>query len=48
MRLRRRNLPKDKTKEQVSSERLAMVTAALLALVALSKLLGEVMSLIHH
>jgi hypothetical protein len=32
----------------VTSERLSMVTAALLALIALSKLLGEVMILIHH
>lgn len=44
----KRSLPKRKNKEQVTSERLSMVTAALLALIALAKLLGEVMILIHH
>jgi hypothetical protein len=48
MPLGKRNLPKRKNREQVISERLSMMTAALLALVALAKLLGEVMSLIHH
>ena len=46
MPLGKRNLPKRKNREQVISERLSMMTAALLALVALAKLLGEVMSLI--
>jgi hypothetical protein len=41
-------LGKRKHKEKVTSERLSMVTAALLALIALAKLLGEVMILIHH
>jgi hypothetical protein len=48
MPLRKRDLRKRKKKEQVSTKRLSMVTAALLALAALAKLLAEVMSLIHH
>ena len=48
MPLRKRDLRKRKKKEQVSTKRLSMVTAALLALAAVAKLLAEVMSLIHH
>jgi len=48
MPLGKRNLPKRKNREQVISEGLSMVTAALLALVALTKVLVEVMNLIHH
>jgi hypothetical protein len=48
MLLGKRNLPKRKNKGKVTAEWLSMVTAASLALVALAKLLGEVMILLHH